>query len=703
MLARQEHIVHLDRLRNSGLARPAALLALAAFAPLAIFAAFNAYVAIDRRQAALTADSIGGVQAIVENVDRQISTGLEDAQTLAEAPALDQTAGRAADLKVFQEVAKRTRERHRDWLAVVLMSTDGRWLYSTQPDDDAPSRKVEDRSSFDRAVRTGRPVVGDVIKGAHGKWGIPLRAPVMRNGRVVYVVTVVLNPKSVRDTLSSLRMAGPWVTFVVNAQGHVVARLPDDDDGRSLGLPLSAQGQAAREKGGGGTYPSHMRDGADNRTFYWMSPSSHWSAHAAIPRRVWEAPLREMLGTLVVGFIGCLALAALLIVLWLRDYASRRRQSAAVELATRIDALGRLTGGVAHDFNNLLTVIAGNTAILDRRVKGQVQAERPLASIRAATDRAAKLTRQLLVFARGGPTEAVRVDLARLALDLLGAMSQLAGSGVAIETDFEPDLPPVSVDPLQLEAALLNLAANARDAMRGSGTLYLRLRRAGTQVALSARDEGPGFDSGVLPRVFDPFFTTKPVGQGTGLGLSQVYGLVKGAGGRVEAANAPGGGALVTLYFPAAVGEESHPQVTAPVQAEPAGTHAPLAAVGQAQILLVDDNEAVRVTAAAYLRECGLAVLEAADASQALDLLAEARVDALVTDIVMPGEMDGMGLAEAAKASRPGLPVVLVSGFSERAAEAQARGFAVINKPYSLPDLERRLRLLVEPSAVAEA
>ena len=694
--------MHLDRLRKSGLARHAALLALAAFAPLAIFAAFNAYVAIDRRQATLTDDSIGGVQAIVENVDRQISTGLEDAQTLAEAPALDQAAGQAADLRVFEEVARRTRERHKDWLAVVLMSADGRWLYSTQPDDDAPNRKVEDRGSFDQAVRTARPVVGDVIKGAHGKWGIPLRAPVIRNGRVVYVVTVVLNPKSVRDTLSSLRMAGPWVTFVVNTQGHVVARLPDDG-GRSLGLSLSAQGKAARDKGGGGTYPGHMRDGADNRTFYWTSPSSHWSAHAAIPRTVWEAPLREMLTTMVVGFLVCLALAALLIVLWLNDYASRRRQSAAVELATRIDALGRLTGGVAHDFNNLLTVIAGNAEILDRRIRGLAQAERPLASIRAATERAAKLTRQLLVFARGGPTEAVRVDLAQRVLDLLGAMSQLTGSGVAIETDFEPGLPPVSVDPLQLEAALLNLAANARDAMRGSGTLYLRLRSAGTQVVLSARDEGPGFESGVLQRVFDPFFTTKPVGQGTGLGLSQVYGLVKGAGGRVEAANAPGGGALVTLYFPAAVGEEPHPQVRAPVQAEPAGAQAPLAAVDQAQILLVDDNEAVRVTAAAYLRECGLAVLEAADASQALDLLAEARVDALVTDIVMPGEMDGMGLAEAAKASRPGLPVVLVSGFSERAAEAQARGFAVINKPYSLPDLERRLRLLVEPSAVAEA
>jgi CheY-like chemotaxis protein len=185
------------------------------------------------------------------------------------------------------------------------------------------------------------------------------------------------------------------------------------------------------------------------------------------------------------------------------------------------------------------------------------------------------------------------------------------------------------------------------------------------------------------------------VGQGTGLGLSQVYGLVKGAGGRVEAANAPGGGAVVTLYFPAAEGEaESAPSqvdIVSPSAPPPSGS----------AILLVDDNEAVRATAAAYLRECGLAVLEAADAASALALLGAHQVQALVTDIVMPGEMDGMGLVEAARASQPRLPVLLVSGFSERAAEAQARGFGVINKPYSLPDLERRLRLLIDTPAAA--
>jgi signal transduction histidine kinase len=692
----QEQIVHLDRLRKLALARPAALLALAVFAPLAIYAAFNAYLALGRRQALLTDQSIQGVQALVENVDRQISTSLEDAQTLAEAPALDQASGGPADLRVFEEVARRTRDRHRDWLTVILQTPDGHWLFSTVANDDAPNRKVEDRPSFDETLRTGRPVVGDVVKGAHGRWGIPLRAPVLRGGKVVYVVTVVINPSSVRETLSSLRMSGgDWVTLVVNAQGHIVARLPDNGD-RTMGIPVTPQAAAARARGGGGAYQGQSRDAVETQSFYWVSPTSRWSAHAAIPRSVWEAPLREMLTTMLVGFLVCLLLAALLAILWLRDHESGRRQSAAVELATRIDALGRLTGGVAHDFNNLLTVISGNAEILRRRIKGQAQAEQPLAAIRVAAERAAGLTRQLLVFARGGPAEAARVDLAGKALDLLGAISQLVGGDVAIETDFEPGLPPVNVDPLQLEAALLNLAANARDAMGGSGTLYMKLRREGGMIALSVRDEGPGFDPGVLPRVFDPFFTTKPVGQGTGLGLSQVYGLVKGAGGRVEAANAPGGGAIVTLYLTPAEGEEAASAAPAPPEAP-----ASAGAFGRA-ILLVDDNDAVRTTAAAYLRDCGLQVLEAPDAASAMALLKAHPAQALVTDIVMPGDMDGIGLAEAVKASWPALPVLLVSGFSERASEAQARGFAVMNKPYSLPELERRLRLMAETPQAAQ-
>ncbi|HZV92456.1 MAG TPA: ATP-binding protein, partial [Caldimonas sp.] len=320
------------------------------------------------------------------------------------------------------------------------------------------------------------------------------------------------------------------------------------------------------------------------------------------------------------------------------ERARAERLSEQLRQGQKLESIGRLAGGVAHDFNNLLTVIRGNTDVLARRVKGQAQAEPSIVAIRAATERAAKLTRQLLVFARGGPAEPVPVDLTRKVLDLLGAMSQLVGVGVAIETDFEPGLPAVSVDPLQLEAALLNLAANARDAMDGSGMLYLRLRRSGDWVALQVRDAGPGFDPQVLPRVFDPFFTTKPVGKGTGLGLSQVYGLVKGAGGRVEAANAPGGGAVVTLSFPPAAAAASAPEA----EAQPASP--PAAGSGAATVLLVDDNEAMLTRASGALAGQCEVVGSVTDGESVLEAAGILQPDVIVLDISMRG-MSGLEVA----------------------------------------------------------
>jgi signal transduction histidine kinase/CheY-like chemotaxis protein len=676
------------------MARPAVLLALAAFGPLAIYAVFNGYLALDRRQSGMDDQAIASARALSEAVDREIATGLDDAATLADAPGLDEA---GAISPAFRTVANRVRQRHPEWEAVLVMDPDGHRLFSTETISPPHGPLAWEMPSLIQAVRTGRPTVGDIVKGSRGLWGIPLRAPAIRNGKVAAVVTVVLDPKVIADRVADLRLAEPWITGVVNGYGHAVARSRDQD--RVIGLPVNRealQARATRPRGGGGVYRGRTLGGADTQSAFWVSPVTNWSTHVAMPLALYEAPIRQLLATLVAGFAICLLLALALVILWIRDFESRRGQASAVEQATRIDALGRLTGGVAHDFNNLLTVIQGNTEILGRRLKDQTQAERPLAAIRTATDRAAKLTRQLLVFARGGPTEPVTVDLGRKIDDLTSPMSQLMGGGVAIEVDIAPGTPPVNVDPLQLEAALLNLAANARDAMEGAGTLYLRLTHAPPWVVLTVRDEGPGFDPAALTRVFDPFFTTKPVGQGTGLGLSQVYGLVKGAGGRVEAANAPQGGAVITLLFPAIEGApraEPAQSSAAPLPAD-APTGAQQANPGS--VLLVDDNEAVRGTTAAYLRECGLPVIEAQDAAQALGILQTVQVEAVASDIIMPGEMDGIALAEAIKARWPSLPVLLVSGYSGRAADAQARGFSVVNKPYSLPDLERRLRAMVE-------
>jgi signal transduction histidine kinase/CheY-like chemotaxis protein len=680
--------VQLNELGKWRLARPAVLLALAAILPLAAYAAFNGYISLRGRQSGIDAQAVASARALSETVDREIDSGLDEAQTLAAAPALDPASG---NLKLFGEVARRTRARHPEWLSIVLLDAQGRWLFNTEFSE---HRITSDMASLQEVVRTAKPSVGDVIRGGiKGEWGVAMRAPVIRNGRVVYVVTVVTRPLALHRLIANLRTPPSWIVSVITAHGHVAARSRDED--RVLGRALSAEAAAARARGGGGTYHGRTFDGGETETAYWVSPTSHWSVHVSVPRSIYETPVWQMALTLLAGFTVCLLLALSLVVLWIRDSEARRGHAAAVEQATRIDALGRLTGGVAHDFNNLLTVIQGNAEILGRRVKDLPQAERSLAAIRTATDRAAKLTRQLLVFARGGPAGPVAVDLGRKVEELTAAMAQLVGSGVVIDTSVEPGLPPVSVDPLQLEAALLNLAANARDALDGAGRMQITLRREGPWVALIVADQGAGFDPGVLSRVFDPFFTTKPVGQGTGLGLSQVYGLMKGAGGRVTASNAASGGGVVTLLFP----PSTLPADTVDDPLEPAAP----AGAGLEGVLLVDDNDAVRATTAAYLRECGLSVIEAPDAVRALELLQTARVEAVMSDIIMPGDMDGISLAQTIQTRWPALPVLLVSGYSERAAEAQARGFHVLNKPYSLPDVERRLRGLVGRAPAADS
>ena len=378
------------------LARPAVLLALAAFLPLAAYAAFNGYISLRGRQAAIDSQAVAGARSLSESIDREIASGLDEAQTLAAAPALDPAGGH---LEVFEEVARRTKLRHPEWLAIILLDAEGRWLFNTETR--RPGLAV-DLPSLRDVVRTGRPAVGDLVKDVGGQWGIALRAPVIRGGKVVYVVAVVTRPLAFHRLLTDLRTPSSWIVAVVNGYGRITARSQDED--RAIGAGLNAEARNARARGGGGAYPGRTLDGGPTQSAYWVSAVTHWSVHVGIPRSIYEAPVWQMALTLLAGFCACLLLALSLVVLWVRDFETRRRHAAAVEQATRIDALGRLTGGVAHDFNNLLTVIQGNTEILGRRLKDMPQANRSLAAIRTATDRAAKLTRQLLVFARGGAT-----------------------------------------------------------------------------------------------------------------------------------------------------------------------------------------------------------------------------------------------------------------------------------------------------------
>jgi PAS domain S-box-containing protein len=370
----------------------------------------------------------------------------------------------------------------------------------------------------------------------------------------------------------------------------------------------------------------------------------------------------------------------------------------ALAQAQKMEALGRLTGGVAHDFNNLLTVIRASADLLARPGLTEEKRERYIRSIADTAERAALLTGQLLAFARRQPLKPEAFDIAAR----LGGMGQILhttlGSPVAVTYVIEPDVGAVNADPNQFETAVLNIAINARDAMPSGGTLRIGARRAdgipalrrhaatsGQFVAVWIEDSGTGIDEDTLARIFEPFFTTKDVNKGTGLGLSQVYGFAKQSGGDIAVDSKVGEGTRFTLYLPRAGSMEEYPR---------SETLAPLVTPSaRRSVLLVEDNEAVGTFARSLLEELGQDVMWATGGEDALRILEQdpGAFDLVFSDVVMPG-MNGIDLAHEVRRRWPDMPIVLTSGYSHVIAEEGSHGFSLLQKPYTVDGLLGVLR-----------
>ena len=346
----------------------------------------------------------------------------------------------------------------------------------------------------------------------------------------------------------------------------------------------------------------------------------------------------------------------------------------------KMEALGQLTGGIAHDFNNLLAVVMGNLDLL-RRAKDDERRSRLIGNALGAVEQARTLTGKLLVFARKQPLHAETVSLNAIIAQAEDMIVQSLRGDIRLELELVEQLWPVRIDPSQLQVALINMAANARDAMPKGGTFrvktentVLRDGEALEGVALSVSDTGLGMPREVLARAFEPFFTTKEVGKGTGLGLAQVYGLVEHSGGSVDIRSEVGRGTTITLYLPKAAAGELAPAV--------------------------QDNVQVAEMAETVLAERGHHVTRAHDAGSALTILeANSRFDVVLSDLVMPGEMDGVDLARIIRERWPWTGIVLATGYSEAVAEAGLEGFAVLRKPYVPEALEAIIQQAAESAA----
>jgi signal transduction histidine kinase len=373
--------------------------------------------------------------------------------------------------------------------------------------------------------------------------------------------------------------------------------------------------------------------------------------------------------------------------------------------ARKMETVGQLTGGVAHDFNNLLTIVIGNIELLGRGKDLTDKAQRQLGAIRYAAERGQKLTQQLLAFSRRQQLLPQSVDVNALVARFLPLLEQALSDSITV--NFEPYAGDVRafVDPAQLENALLNLAVNARDAMPEGGSLFVRLSVAASLpapfpasepgqswVQIEVADTGTGIPPDVLQRIFEPFFTTKDVGKGSGLGLSQVYGFAQQSGGHVTADNGPDGGARFSIFLR---WSEEVSETAAPAVAQSKG------APQGASILVVEDDELVRDIATEILTDLGYRVSTAANAAEAMATIeADPSIDLLFSDISMPGGLNGLDLARQARALRPGLKVLLSSGYANTAADGDFDGFELIEKPYDPSDLAQRLSALLARSPV---
>jgi PAS domain S-box-containing protein len=373
----------------------------------------------------------------------------------------------------------------------------------------------------------------------------------------------------------------------------------------------------------------------------------------------------------------------------LTDVTERRRAEEALRQSQKLEAVGQLTGGVAHDFNNLLTVVLSSLELLGRRLPaGDERASRLLENAVQAARRGASLTQRLLAFSRGQALQPRAVELPELVRGMAELLRSSLGTGIRVETLFPLGLPPAYADANQLELALLNLAVNARDAMAGGGLLTISAReahvgagqenelKAGDYVVLGVTDTGSGMDEATLARCMEPFFTTKGVGKGTGLGLSMVYGLAAQSGGRLLLRSRLGEGTTAELWLPRAA-----PQSGTAARPAAAPATVPVEAPIRRTVLVVDDDPLVLATTASMLEDLGHVVLQADSAPRALELLRQGgRPDLVMTDQAMPG-MTGLELATALQSARPGLPVLLATGYAERA-ELAAAGLPLLHKPF---------------------
>jgi signal transduction histidine kinase/CheY-like chemotaxis protein len=679
------------------------------------------------------------VRAFTLLVDNELEIREGILRTLANSPALAR-----GDFDTFYRHAHSVAPRGET--AILLLDRDGRQLLNTRaaPDAPLPPSRASNLDALMKRDGADRTLVSDLfVSSLSQRHAVAIQVPVHVDGTLRYFLAMSINAAQLQALLGEQRFPPDWQAAIVDRSGRVIARSIDPDQyrGRSVSSVALAQFAAHRE----GVFSNNNLAGIPVQAFFSTVPSSNWKVLVSIPtadlRRVplhAAAFLAAMMAVLLVlasvaarwfarraaipieslgrsaadlgagrevhyrpqGVIEIDAVALRMAeasrqILTAQAHmeqrvaeavaASERAQSALVR-GQKLEALGRLTGGIAHEFNNLLQTLT--TALqLASLTANQPKILSLIDTCKRTVSRATALTTRLGSFGRVQDARLLTVDPGEQVRGSVQLLRGVLRQGTRMEVHCADDLWPVTLDPVQFDLALLNLAINARDAMPDGGRLAVDVRNCtlepalertgGDYVRVSVTDTGTGMPPDVLARALDPFFTTKPPGQGSGLGLPQAYAFATQSRGWLTLSSTVGAGTTIEIYLPRSL---------QPLSAVAARADGQAPGRGSGRVLFVEDDPLVREAVVRGLEDCGFDVMVAADGDKALAMLdAGLDADVVFSDIVMPGRVSGIDLAGILHERRPGLPVVLATGYTDQ--RAVIPGVQVLAKPYEIDEL----------------
>ena len=519
------------------------LLSIAAILPLTVFMGVSLSDSLKQQRTLIENELINKARLISDDVDQELRAQVDFARAFADLPALDTP----ADVDYLVKFLNRTIQHEPFWLVINVFDKDEKMLFVVANEGKPPaSRKVIEGQSLRRVIETGKLTIGTMVQGPSGNWGIPIRVPVIRDGKVIYVLSIVLKAAAFNALLATWDIPSNWNAVIADENGGIVARTRSPET--TVGKSISTDALAALRSGKTNQiYMGRTIDVGDQFVAaYQASPITKWSIHVGVPIEEYYRPIVRLKLLLSLGGFGAISLAVFFILLLIKELQRRQFELQLLGQKQRLESLGELTGRVAHDFNNLICVIDGNAELMEI-----TQRSSRLDAIRNAAARATKLTGDLLNFSRGGGSKPQIIELCQLVHKLIGTLGVSFPENVRITLDMDrQNSLYIAVDPVQFELAILNLIRNACDAMPDGGSIGVVARKEKESISLTISDIGHGIPANVLPYIFEPFFTTKG-DKGTGFGLSQVYGFIKSAGGTISV-DSEKTGTTFTMTFPVA-------------------------------------------------------------------------------------------------------------------------------------------------------